>query len=176
MLKSIWVAVLGLLHGNAIQPTVLTKQNSKCRYCFDCVTLVENAHKPHHNRFTALFLGPPGWAGARRELLDFMVQGKINRGGHTDHPAECHSIRTNQCPPPPSPHIFYGPDGLSAAQPTASKHWRQLAHSDYGEDARVLLNGVTYTVSIQHQSTEGKMWLDFTYNCKPTYGLLCMAR
>jgi len=22
------------------------------------------------------------------------------------HPAGCHSIRTNQCPPPPSPHIF----------------------------------------------------------------------
>jgi len=27
----------------------------------------------HHNRFMALFLGPPGWAGDRRELLDFMV-------------------------------------------------------------------------------------------------------
>ena len=50
----------------------------------------------HHNCFTALFRGPPGWAGAKRELLDFMVQGKINRGIHTDH-----SIRTNQCPPPP---------------------------------------------------------------------------
>jgi len=34
---------------------------------------------PHHNRFTALFPGPPGWAGARRELLDFMMQGKINK-------------------------------------------------------------------------------------------------
>ena len=54
----------------------------------------------HHNRFTALFLGPPGWADARRELLDFMVQGKINRGRYTDHPAGHHSIRTNQCPPP----------------------------------------------------------------------------
>jgi len=46
---------------------------------------------PHHNRFTALFSGPPGWAGARRELLDFMVQGKINRGRHTDHPAGRHT-------------------------------------------------------------------------------------
>jgi len=62
---------------------------------------------PQQNHFTALFLGPPGWAGARRELLDFMVQGKINRGRHTDHPAGRHSIRTNQCPPPPSP-IFTG--------------------------------------------------------------------
>jgi len=72
--------------------------------------------------------GPPGWVGARRELLDFMVQGKINRGRHTDHPAGRHSIRTNQCPPLPSP-ILYMLDALPAAQPTVSKHWRQLAHS-----------------------------------------------
>jgi len=53
--------------------------------------------------FYGPFLGPPGWAGARRELLDFMVQGKINKGRHTDHPEGRHSIQTNQCPPPPSP-------------------------------------------------------------------------
>jgi len=76
--------------------------------------------QPHHNRFTALFPGPPGWAGARREPLDFMVQGTINRGRHTDHLAGRHSIRTNQCPPPPSPIFFYRPDALPAAQPTVS--------------------------------------------------------
>jgi len=48
----------------------------------------------HHHHFMALFPGQPGWAGARRELLDFMVQGEINRGRHTDHPAGRHSIRT----------------------------------------------------------------------------------
>ena len=57
---------------------------------------------PHHNRFAALFPWPPRWASAGRELLDFMVQGKINRGRHTDHPAGRHSIQTNQYPPPPS--------------------------------------------------------------------------
>ena len=72
------------------------------------------------------FPGPPGWAGARRELLDFIVQGKTNRGRHTDHPAGRHSIRTNQCPPSPSPPFFYRPDDLSATQPTVSKHCRQL--------------------------------------------------
>jgi len=51
-----------------------------------------NHNHPHHNRFTALFLGPPWWAGARTELLDFMVQGKINRGRHADHPAGRHYI------------------------------------------------------------------------------------
>ena len=47
-----------------------------------------------------------------------------------------------------SPIFFYRPDALPAAQPTASKHRRQLAHSDQGEDARVLLNGVACTVSV----------------------------
>ena len=83
-----------------------------------------HANHHHHNRFTVLFPGPPGWASARRELLDFMVQGKINRGRHTDHLAERRFIRTNQCPPPPSHHIFYRPDALPAAQPTVSKHWK----------------------------------------------------
>jgi len=64
----------------------------------------------------------------RRELLDIMLQGKINRGRHTDHPAGRHSIQTNQCPTPPSPHIFYRPDALPAAQPTASRHWRQISN------------------------------------------------
>jgi len=95
----------------------------------------------HHNRFTALFPGVPGWAGARRELLDFMMQGRLTK-------ADILTIRTNQCLPPPSPHIFYRPDALPDAQPPASKHWRQLAHSDYGEDTRVLLNSVTCTVSV----------------------------
>jgi len=81
--------------------------------CFDTVALVTHIT---HNRFTTLFPGPPDWAGATRELLYFMVQGEINKGRHTDHPVGRHSIRTNQCPPPPSPHIFYGP---------VSKHWRQ---------------------------------------------------
>jgi len=85
---------------------------------------IQSLHHHHHNHFTALFPGPPGSAGARTELLDFMVQWKINRGRHTDYPAECHSIRANQCPPPPSLHVFYRPDALPAAQPTVSKHWR----------------------------------------------------
>jgi len=64
-------------------------------------------HSPQ--AFYGPFPEPPGWAGARRELLDFVVQGKINKGRHTDqcdHPAGRYSIRTNQCPPPPFPHFL----------------------------------------------------------------------
>jgi len=56
-------------------------------------------------------------AGARREFLDFMVQGKINRGRHTDHLAGHHSIRIKQCPPPPSP-TFYRPDARQTDRQT----------------------------------------------------------
>jgi len=101
-----------------------------------------------HNRFTALFPGPPGWASAGRELLDFMVQGETNRGRHIDHLAGRHSIQTNQCPPPPTP-FFYRPDALPAAQPTASKHWRQLLMQglNLAKDHSLLLAQVSGTNS-----------------------------
>ena len=107
---------------------------------------------PHHIRFTALFLGPPGWAGARRELMDFMLQGKINRGRHIDHPAVRHSSRTNQCPPPPS--HFYRPDILPVAQPTVSKHWRQqwlVWHDDLAlwTASTVIQNETWQTVAVR---------------------------
>jgi len=70
-------------------------------------------HHYHHNHFTALFMVPPRWAGASTELLDFMVQGKINRGRHTGHPAGC----------PPSgltsgAHLHHPPIFLQAGCPS----------------------------------------------------------
>jgi len=47
-----------------------------------------------------------------------MVQGKINRGRHRDHPAGRHSIRTNQCPRLPSPRFLQA--GCSSCRPTNS--------------------------------------------------------
>ena len=62
------------------------------------------------------YLGEPV---PEEKLLDFMVQGKINRGRHTDHPAGRHSIRTNQCPPPPYPY-FLLEAGCHSCHPTIS--------------------------------------------------------
>jgi len=80
--------------------------------------ITHHTYTQQNNRLTALFPGPPGWAGTRRELLDFVVQGRINRGRHTDHPAGRHSIRTNQYPPPPSPHFLQA--GCPSCHPTNS--------------------------------------------------------
>jgi len=83
-------------------------------------SVAQNTYTHTYNRFTALFPGPLGWASARRELLDFMVQGKVNRGRHIDHPAGRHSIRTNQCSPPPSSPYFLQQAKCPSCRPTNS--------------------------------------------------------
>jgi len=49
--------------------------NGRGKFCTPPLSNNEYDCQPpsHHNRFTAHFPGPPGWAGARRELLDLMV-------------------------------------------------------------------------------------------------------
>ena len=99
-----------------------------------------HTHTHRHTRFMALFPGPSGWAGARRELLDFMVQRKINRGRHIDHPAGRHSIQTNQCPPPPyhqSWKISANSRGCNDARQLRSV-WRNLDRDDVERHPRRL--------------------------------------
>jgi len=55
-----------------------------------------------------------------------MLQGKINRGRHTDHPAGRHSTRTNQCPPPPSPIFLQA--GCPSCRPTNSVKALKATH------------------------------------------------
>jgi len=56
-----------------------------------CINLSSTSKLTPHHTITVLWLfrDHPG------EPVDFMVQGEINRGRHTDHPAGRHSIRTN---------------------------------------------------------------------------------
>jgi len=59
--------------------------------CTNVETVMTHSHTRNH--FTALYPGLPGWAGARRNLVDFMVLGKITEA---DNPAWRHSMRTNK--------------------------------------------------------------------------------
>ena len=64
-------------------------------------------HHHCHNRFMALFPGPPGWVGARRKLfLDFMVLGRITRCRHTNNPRGATPCGPISNPPPSIPCIF----------------------------------------------------------------------
>jgi len=51
------------------------------------------------------FRDHPGEPVPEENLWILWCKGKLT-GRHTNHPAGCHSIRTNQCPPPPSPPYF----------------------------------------------------------------------
>jgi len=55
-------------------------------------------------------------------LLDFYGAGEDNGGRGTDSPGGRHPNRFNSAPT--TPKVFYRPDALPAAQPTASKHLR----------------------------------------------------
>ena len=79
--------------GNQYRPTCGEAQwlSSKGRMALPCVD--KRVGGRYH--FMALFPRPPGLTGARRELLNFMVQRKINRGRQINHPAGHHSIQTN---------------------------------------------------------------------------------
>ena len=69
---------------------------------------------PHHhcNRFWPFFRDCPSEPVPEEKLLDFMVQGKINRGRHTDHLAGRHSIRTT------SAHLHHPPIFVQAGCPS----------------------------------------------------------
>jgi len=102
--------------------------------------------QPFYNPFS----GTTRVIRCQKKTSGLLVQGKINRGRHTDHPAGRHSIRTNQCPPPPSPHNFYGPDALPAAQPTVSKHWRQQSKHMINETNTSPSQRISFITSFKH--------------------------
>ena len=95
----------------------------------------QNKNRPspcHHNHFMALFPGPHEWASARRELLDFMVQGKINRDRHTDRLARRHSIRLTSAYLHQPPIFFtdrvpFLPPNQQCTEHLLHKRWLHLA-------------------------------------------------
>jgi len=80
-----------------------------------------------HTRLTALFPGLPGWAGTRKvkPIWILLEQEPASVSGISW--AICKSAphsRQITTPAPGHRSVFYRPDALPAAQPTASKHWR----------------------------------------------------
>ena len=74
-----------------------------------------HGHTHTHTRLTALCPGLPRWAGTRKTVSGSGISWAIWKS------APCSRQITM-----PTPHhsVFYRPDALPAAQPTASKHWR----------------------------------------------------
>ena len=83
-------------------------------------------HTHTHTRLTALCPGLPRWAGTRKVKPVWILLKQETVSGSGISWAICKSApRCRQITTPALHHsVFYRPDALPAAQPTASKHWR----------------------------------------------------
>jgi len=79
-----------------------------------------------HTLLTAFFPGLPRWAGTRKvePILILLKQETVSGSGISW--ARCKYAPCSRQVTMPAPHhsVFYRPDALPVAQPTASKHWR----------------------------------------------------
>ena len=86
------------------------------------IKLYKNTHT--HTRLTALFPGLPGWAGTKKVKPIWILLKQETVSGSGISWAICKSAPRSRQITTPAPHhsVFYRPDALPAAQPTASKH------------------------------------------------------
>ena len=81
-----------------------------------------------HTRLTALCPGLPGRASTRKVKPIWILLKQQTVSGSGISWAVCKSAPCSRQITTPAPHhsVFYRPDALPAAQPTVSKHWRQI--------------------------------------------------
>ena len=118
----------------------------------------QHTHTHTHNRLTALFPGLPRWAGTRKvkPIWIFLDQETVSGSGISWAMYKSAPRTTQITTPAPHHSIFYRQDGLPAAQPTASKHWRQHINK---------ISNLTFPVP----RTELLAGIDFlTSTCRPT--------
>jgi len=82
----------------------------------------------HYTRLMALCPGLPGWAGTSNVKPIWILLKHETVSGSGISWATCKSAPRSRQITTPAPHnsVFYRPDALPAAKPTASKHWRQM--------------------------------------------------
>ena len=90
-------------------------------------------HTHTHTRLTALFPGLPGSAGTRKAKPIWILLKQETVSGSGISWAICKPAPSSRQITTPASHhsVFYRPDALPAAQPTASKHWRQYHLADH---------------------------------------------
>jgi len=91
----------------------------------------QGTSKHTHTHLTTLHPGLPGWAGTRKVKPIWILLKRETVSGSGISWAMCKSAPCSRQITMPAPHhsVFYMPDALPAAQPTASKHWRQKGMS-----------------------------------------------
>jgi len=109
----------------------------------------------HTHPFNSPFPGLPRWASTRKvkPIWILLKQETLNDSGISW--TICKSAPRARQITPPAPHhsVFYRPDALPAAQPTESKHWRDLA---------TIIITITTTTMFMVLSSRPKSMREFT--------------
>ena len=126
--ESTEVVVIAVLH----KVVTYRPESTEKRHAVAVSTLCSNKKTKNHTyihiytHLTALCPGLPGWAGTRKvkPICISLKQETVSGSGISW--AVCKSALRSRQITMPAPHhsVFYRPDALPGAQPTASKHWR----------------------------------------------------
>ena len=97
-------------------------------YFYQCYT-----HTHTHTHLSALFPGLPGWAGTRKVRPIWILLKQETVSGSSISWAICKSAPRSRQITTPTPHcsVFYRPDALPAAQPTALKAFASELNNEY---------------------------------------------
>ena len=90
-------------------------------------TQQKHTYNNNNSHLTAHCPGLPRWAGTRKVKPMWILRKQETVSGSGISWAICKSAHRSRQITMPAPHhsVFYRPDTLPAAQPTASMHWRQ---------------------------------------------------
>ena len=107
----------------------LSSFHNTCPYhsnLFCCSTEIMNTNIQNTHPFNGPFPGLPRWAGTRKVKPIWILLKQETVSGSGINWAVCKSAPRSRQITMPAPHysVFYRPDALPAAQPTASNHWR----------------------------------------------------
>ena len=101
------------------------------QFCLMSYNSITHTHT--HTRLMALCPGLPRWAGTRKVKPIWILLEQETVSGSGIGWAICKSAPRSRQVTMPAPHhsVFYRPDALPAAQPSASKHWRRIITVDF---------------------------------------------
>jgi len=120
-LMLVWLDLSPLLFSVPLYRTVFAFYYQLLLYCCQ-----QQGTKHTDTRLTALCPGQPGWAGTRKVKPIWILLKQQTVSGCGISWAICKSAPRSRQITTPAPHhsVYYWPDALPAAQPTASKHWK----------------------------------------------------
>ena len=132
---------------------------------------INKAHTHTHTRLTALCPRLSGWAGTRKVKPIWILLKQETVSGSGISWAKCKSAPRSRQITMPAPHHsdFYRPDALPAAQPIASKHWRNHINKAW------VVNQDRYpehTISLAAASLEQKAAMGQVNGMRPCWLLL----